>query len=168
MQVFQEQQAISEASCQQQLLEAAKLNYGNWALGAYQPGMSDEACLHLLAEPLQRLKQQYGYQSEDVVSLHPDTPKLDAMLAMFEKEHHHTDDEVRVILSGKGIFGIVPEQGEPFELHLEAGDWIVIPAYTRHWFTLGPDRHAVAVRVFKENPAWEAIYEPVLTETAKG
>jgi 1,2-dihydroxy-3-keto-5-methylthiopentene dioxygenase len=114
--------------------------------------------LETFAEPLQAIKQQHGYLTEDIVSLSPETPNLDGILENFIKEHHHTDDEVRVILYGHGIFGIIPEAGEPFELHLEAGDLIIVPAYTRHWFTLKEDRQVVALRIFKTPDGCTAIY----------
>jgi len=36
--------------------------------------------------------------------VNPATPNLEAMLARFDKEHTHDEDEVRFILSGRGIF----------------------------------------------------------------
>jgi cupin superfamily acireductone dioxygenase involved in methionine salvage len=75
-----------------------------------------------------------------------------------QQEHHHADDEVRVVLHGAGIFGFVPPEGEAFELEVEKGDWIVIPAFTRHYFYLTAEQTIIALRVFKESPQWEAIY----------
>jgi 1,2-dihydroxy-3-keto-5-methylthiopentene dioxygenase len=119
--------------------------------------------LDCFRESLEALKQRQGYLTEDIISLSPETPNLDTILAKFDKEHHHTDDEVRGILYGNGIFGIVPPDAEPFEIHVEAGDLIVVPAYTRHWFTLKEDREIVALRVFKTPEGWVALYEPVVT-----
>ncbi len=115
---------------------------------------------------LDAIKATHGYLTEDIVSLSPETPNLDAILAKFDKEHHHTDDEVRVILYGHGIFGIVPQEGDPFEIHMEAGDMIIVPAYTRHWFTLKEDREVVALRIFMTPAGWEAIYEQPEPATA--
>jgi cupin superfamily acireductone dioxygenase involved in methionine salvage len=42
------------------------------------------------------------YQSQDVISLSDTTPNLDELLKNFQREHHHTDDEVRFIVSGHG------------------------------------------------------------------
>jgi 1,2-dihydroxy-3-keto-5-methylthiopentene dioxygenase len=117
--------------------------------------------LHTLAPQLNALKQARQYQSEDIVALSPETPNLAALLKMFEKEHHHTDDEVRIILHGNSIFGLVLPTGKTLRLHVSAGDLLVLPAYFRHWFTLKEDCETVAIRVFKDNPQWEAIYEPV-------
>jgi 1,2-dihydroxy-3-keto-5-methylthiopentene dioxygenase len=117
-----------------------------------------EPVLATVAEPLAVLKQAHGYVSEDIVGLTPATPNLEGILQQFRAEHHHADDEVRVILHGQGIFGLVPPHAPPFELALEQGDWIVIPANTRHYFYLGPQRTVIALRVFKDDKGWQAIY----------
>jgi 1,2-dihydroxy-3-keto-5-methylthiopentene dioxygenase len=159
-----------EADTLAQLCKAAGVHYGVWHLPEAllqgealltSPDLQEEA-LKAVAVPLQTLKQSFGYTTQDIVGLHPNTPNLKAMLAAFEKEHHHSDDEVRVILHGTGIFGLLPPKQSAFELELSAGDWIVLPAYTRHWFTLAEDKTALALRVFKSNPQWQAIYEPVV------
>src|SRR4051812_16609189 len=46
------------------------------------------------------LSERRGYVTEDVISLSPATPNLEELLNNFIKEHHHTDDEVRFIVSG--------------------------------------------------------------------
>jgi 1,2-dihydroxy-3-keto-5-methylthiopentene dioxygenase len=117
--------------------------------------------LNWVKEPLSALKQQYGYTTEDIVALWPTTPGLEEKLAPFKQEHHHTDDEVRIILHGSGVFGFAPPNRAPYTLHLQAGECIVIPAYSRHWFTLGEEKTVVALRVFKQNPSWVAVYEPL-------
>jgi len=67
--------------------------------------------LDAVKTPLGELKSRFGYQYEDIVGLTPKTPNLDGILKAFRPEHHHEDDEVRVILHGAGIFGFVPKEG---------------------------------------------------------
>lgn len=142
---------VDEAIC----LEAARNpEYGRQVIARVQ-------------DRLDALKADYGYLTEDVVCLSPETPDLETLLAKFDKEHHHIDDEVRAVLYGGGVFGIAPETGEPFEIVVETGDLIVVPAYTRHWFTLTPERHIVALRVFKTPAGWNAIYEREALAEAK-
>ena len=114
--------------------------------------------LEAVKTPLAQLKRRFGYQYEDIVGLTPNTPNLDGILQAFRPEHHHTDDEVRVVLHGAGIFGFVPSVGDPFELEVQRGDWIVVPALTRHYFYLTETQTIIALRVFKDSPKWEAIY----------
>jgi cupin superfamily acireductone dioxygenase involved in methionine salvage len=151
-----------------QCCQEAGIRWGHWAElptktvseGFWQQptGVLQAEALTWVKQPLTHLKQRFGYLTEDLVALHPTTPDLTAKLAPFEREHHHADDEVRVILLGEGVFGICPPETRAFALKLEVGDWIVIPAHTRHWFTLTHVQTVVALRVFKEAPQWEAIY----------
>jgi|GEM_PF-6491615 len=119
---------------------------------------TEAATLQAIAKPLSDFKSAYGYGYQDIVGLTPETPNLEGILATFKPLHHHEDDEVRVMLYGAGIFGFTPEAGDPFELLLERGDWIIVPAYTKHYFYLTDEQTVIALRLFKENPKWEAIY----------
>jgi 1,2-dihydroxy-3-keto-5-methylthiopentene dioxygenase len=100
-----------------------------------------------------------GYKAQDVISLSESTPNLDVLLTNFKNEHHHTDDEVRFIVSGHGVFVIQGKNGEFFEVHLVPGDLISVPENTRHYFTLEEDRKVVAVRIFVTTEGWVPIYE---------
>ncbi len=99
-----------------------------------------------------------GYKAQDVISLSETTPNLDVLLTNFKNEHHHTDDEVRFIVSGHGVFVIQGKDDEFFEVHLVPGDLISVPENTRHYFTLEEDRKVVAVRIFVTTEGWVPIY----------
>jgi Uncharacterized conserved protein, contains double-stranded beta-helix domain len=53
-----------------------------------------------------RIKREHRYVDQDVVELLPDTPNLAVICAKFDKEHYHTEDEVRVVLEGDGVFDV--------------------------------------------------------------
>ncbi len=108
---------------------------------------------------IEKLKEKFGYKSADVVELTPGTPNLDGILSKFVKVHHHTDDEVRFTILGGGIFGIDPLTDPPFEIYVQPGDLLVVPANTMHWFDLTEEKTIKCIRVFKDNPKWEAVYE---------
>jgi 1,2-dihydroxy-3-keto-5-methylthiopentene dioxygenase len=110
-------------------------------------------------EEIDDLSRRRGYITEDVITLSPETPNLEQLLQNFKQEHHHTDDEVRFIVSGHGIFAIEGKDGRYFDVELEAGDLISVPAGARHYFTLMEDRRVVAVRIFKTKEGWVPIYE---------
>ncbi|MDA1614605.1 cupin domain-containing protein [Bacillus cereus] len=99
-----------------------------------------------------------GYKAHDVISLSNSTPNLDELLINFQKEHHHTDDEVRFIVSGHGIFAIEGKDGTFFDVELEPGDLISVPENARHYFTLQDDRQVVAIRIFVTTEGWVPIY----------
>lgn len=116
---------------------------------------------------IENVKKKFGYVSADCCSLNKSLPNLDTMLKPFMKEHHHTDDEVRFTVEGEGIFGINPLVDPSFEIYVEKGDLLVVPANTRHWFELTDKKDICCIRIFKENPKWEAIYEMPLMSIKK-
>ncbi len=128
----------------------------------WQPEVADKNISDPLVKyghQIQKLKKKFNYASADVCAMSPNTQNLDQMLSAFVKEHHHSDDEVRFTVEGEGIFGVNPLTDPPFQVYVESGDLLVVPANTRHWFNLTDKRNICCIRVFKENPKWEAIYE---------
>ena len=55
-------------------------------------------------EQVDALKKASGFQSVDVISLHPEHPQKEVMREKFLNEHIHTDDEVRFFVDGQGLF----------------------------------------------------------------
>lgn len=106
----------------------------------------------------QQLQQTAGYQSRDLIVLHPDLPNLDELLAKFDRIHTHAEDEVRYILDGAGVFGFVRPDGSQVELTVEAADYISVPAGTEHWFYLTPQRRIKAIRYFTGTAGWIPQY----------
>lgn len=115
--------------------------------------------LATFAAEIADISNRRGYQAQDVISLTDATPNLDELLVNFKREHHHSDDEVRFIVSGHGIFAIEGEAGKWFDVELNPGDLISVPENIRHYFTLQEDRKVVAVRIFVTTAGWVPIYE---------
>lgn len=70
--------------------------------------------LETFKEEIADISERRGYKAQDVISLSENTPNLDELLTNFKREHHHTDDEVRFIVSGHGIFVIQGKDGKFF------------------------------------------------------
>lgn len=103
------------------------------------------------------LANRRGYRTWDIISLSDATPNLDELLKKFESVHTHTEDEVRAITAGKGIFIIKgTDDVGYFDVELEAGDVISVPEHKAHFFTLMDNRQIVAVRLFIETEGWIA------------
>jgi 1,2-dihydroxy-3-keto-5-methylthiopentene dioxygenase len=96
--------------------------------------------------------QSVGYQSRDLIAIHPGIPGLDEMLSKFDRCHTHDDDEVRY------IFGFVRPDGSQVELTVEAEEYINVPAGTEHWFYLTEQRRVKAIRYFVDTAGWVPIY----------
>jgi 1,2-dihydroxy-3-keto-5-methylthiopentene dioxygenase len=115
--------------------------------------------LETFKDEIADISARRGYKAQDVISLSENTPNLDELLKNFKREHHHTDDEVRFIVSGHGVFVIQGKDGKFFDVELNPSDLISVPENTRHYFTLQEDRRVVAIRIFVTTEGWVPIYE---------
>ncbi|AZB42533.1 cupin domain-containing protein [Bacillus sp. FJAT-42376] len=149
-------------------LEQQEVIYENWDIQKL-PGhleekydLSDEEkdeILEVFKGEITDISKRRGYQAQDIISLSDKTPNLDELLKNFQQEHHHTDDEVRFIVSGHGVFIIQAKDGSFFNVELVPGDLISVPENIRHYFTLQEDRKVVAVRIFVTKEGWVPIYD---------
>jgi len=117
-----------------------------------------EAVLAAYAPEIEQLKARGGYVTADVIDVTSATPGLDAMLAKFNTEHWHDEDEVRFIIRGRGLFHIHPRQGPVIAIEVEAGDLLRVPRGTHHWFDLCADRNIRAIRLFQDKAGWTPHY----------
>ncbi len=117
-----------------------------------------EEILAAYAEPINKLKAEGGYVTADVINIQPTTPNLDAMLAKFDREHWHDEDEVRFIVKGSGLFHVHPKEGPVFRIDVTKGDMINVPRGTMHWFHLCSDRTIRAIRLFQDISGWTPHY----------
>ncbi|MFZ3589562.1 1,2-dihydroxy-3-keto-5-methylthiopentene dioxygenase [Bacillus sp. DJP31] len=124
--------------------------------------LSDEqkqAILEAFHTEIEDISKRRGYEAADVIALSELTPNLDQLLQNFKREHLHTDDEVRFIVSGHGIFIIKGKDDVFFDVRLNPGDLISVPENVVHYFTLQEDRKVVAVRIFVTTEGWVPIYK---------
>jgi len=117
-----------------------------------------EEVLAAYAEEIEKLKATGGYVTADVIDVNPGTPGLDAMLAKFNREHWHDEDEVRFIIRGRGLFHIHPADSPVIAIEVEAGDLIRVPRGTLHWFNLCESREIRAIRLFQDPAGWAPNY----------
>lgn len=135
------------------------IHYEQWPLAdRVNADAANEEILAAYAPEIERLKQQGGYVTADVINITPDIPGLDAMLNRFSQEHTHSEDEVRFILKGRGVFHVHPPAGAVFALQVDAGDLINVPAGTQHWFDLCSERTIRAIRMFQTQSGWTPFY----------
>lgn len=140
-------------------LSAQGIEYARWTPEHdLASDASSEAVLAAYAHEIDALKARGGYVTADVIDVRPETPDLDTMLARFNKEHWHDEDEVRFILEGRGLFHIHPVNGTVFAIEVESGDLIRVPRGTWHWFDLCGDRRIRAIRLFQETAGWTPQY----------
>jgi len=133
------------------------VDYERWNLDRVPPDASADEVLGAYADEIEEMKRRGGYVTADVIDVNPGTPHLDAMLARFDKEHTHDEDEVRFILSGRGIF-FLHINGRVASVEVGPGDMLRVPRGTTHWFTLCEDRRIRAIRWFQDTAGWTPHY----------
>lgn len=117
-----------------------------------------EAVLQAHDRYFNQLKESDGYQTRDLIVIHPGIPGLDGMLEKFDRIHTHDDDEVRYIVEGEGIFGFVFPDGAQARLTIQPGEYINVPKDTEHWFEVTDTRRIKAVRYFTSMEGWVPRY----------
>ena len=117
-----------------------------------------EEILSAYSSEIEDLKERGGYVTADVIDVNPATPGLDEMLAKFNREHWHDEDEVRFIIAGHGLFHIHTTSGVVLGIEVEAGDLIRVPRGTLHWFNLCADRRIRTIRLFQDTAGWTPHY----------
>jgi len=140
------------------------IRFEQWDVaGRIDADATNEEILAAYAPEIERLKSEHGFVTADVINVTPDTPGLDQMLQKFDKEHLHTEDEVRFTVRGSGVFHINPQTSPVFSVTVESGDLISVPNGTHHWFNLCSDRTIRCIRLFEDPTGWTPHYmeEPV-------
>jgi 1,2-dihydroxy-3-keto-5-methylthiopentene dioxygenase len=134
------------------------IEYERWTPSDELPADAPaDKVLEAYAHQIQTLKRRGGYVTADVIDVKPDTPNLDVMLAKFNKEHWHDEDEVRFIIEGRGIFHV--NAGDSvFVLEVAQGDLIRVPRGTHHWFDLCAEKRIRAIRLFQDPSGWTPHY----------
>jgi 1,2-dihydroxy-3-keto-5-methylthiopentene dioxygenase len=133
------------------------IDYERWDLSRVGADAPADAVLEAYAGEIETMKQRGGYRMADVIDVNPETPGLDAMLARFDKEHTHDEDEVRFILAGRGIF-FLNLGGRVVSIEVGPGDMLRVPRGTTHWFTLCEDRRIRTIRWFQDTTGWTPHY----------
>ena len=152
-----EDRVIRDEPAVRSALAGLGIDYEQWDLGRVAVDAPAEAVLAAFGAEIDEMKRRGGYTTADIIDVNPQTPGLDAMLARFDKEHTHSEDEVRFILAGRGIF-FLHLGGKVVSVEVGPGDLLRVPRGTTHWFTLCEDRRIRAVRWFQNTTGWTPHY----------
>ena len=157
--VQDENREITDPQEIREFLKPFSISYEKWDVeGRVGPEATNEEILDAYAPEIERLKEQGGFVTADVINVTPETPGLDDMLAKFNKEHTHSEDEVRFTIKGSGLFHIHPDNAPVFAIQVESGDLISVPTGTQHWFDLCADRTIRCIRLFEDMSGWTPHY----------
>ncbi|MCP3753619.1 cupin [Streptomyces sp. TBY4] len=137
------------------------VRYERWPVREDVPAdAGGDAVLTAYRAEIDRLTEEEGFATVDVVALHPDdadpgfAAKAKAAREKFLQEHtHDDDDEVRFFVAGSGIF-YLHVGGEVHAVLCERGDLLGVPKGTTHWFDMGTRPAFTAIRFFHEEDGW--------------
>ncbi len=139
-------------------LKAIGIRFEQWTTDAtVTADLTQEQVLAAYEKDIERLKQEGGYQTADVISLAEDHPAKDELRKKFLDEHTHSEDEVRFFVRGNGLF-YLHKDGKVFAMLCEQGDLISVPANTTHWFDMGGKPNFTAIRLFTNPEGWVASF----------
>ena len=149
---------VSDDQEVQQMLATVGVEYERWDLSRVPADATADKVMAAYAGEIDQMKRRCGFVTADVIDITPDGPGLDTMLAKFDKEHTHSDDEVRFIIGGRGIFFLNGGDGNVLSVEVVPGDMIRVPRGTTHWFTLCTERRIRAIRWFQDPAGWSPNY----------
>ena len=138
----------------QRELAAIGIPMQRWSASAVlAPDADQDTVLKAYAPAVAELNARYGFQSVDVVAMHPAHEQAEAARGKFLAEHTHDDFEIRFFVDGAGVF-YIRKHGKVYQTLCTAGDLIELPANTTHWFDMGPKPFFKAIRFFTKPDGW--------------
>lgn len=160
LRIFSEQDTVNPmlvASTHDFIAEQLKkigVRFEQWHTDAtIKPGASQDEVFAAYKSDIDKIVQEKGFKTVDVVSISPDHPDREAMRGKFLNEHFHKEDEVRFFVAGSGLFTLHVED-RVYEILCTQGDLIGVPDSTKHWFDMGPAPYFIAIRFFTEPDGW--------------
>ncbi|MDR2871911.1 MAG: acireductone dioxygenase [Xanthomonadaceae bacterium] len=134
------------------------VTFERWqASRSIEPGAAQAEVLAAYRHEIDRLIQERGFNSVDVVSIAPDTLNHEEMRKKFLEEHYHKEDEVRFFVAGSGQFNLHVD-GKVYEVECVKDDLIGVPDRALHWFDMGAEPYFVSIRFFTEPDGWVGYF----------
>jgi len=139
-------------------LEEVGVRFEQWQTHhSFESGADPETIIQAYRSDIDRLMEEEGYTTVDVVSLSADHPQKAELRQKFLNEHTHSEDEVRFFVGGSGLFSLHLAD-KVYEVLCEQGDLITVPDKTKHWFDMGPEPSFIAIRLFTNPAGWVAEF----------
>lgn len=130
-------------------VEVGRMDVGPASPGSVATQVSDPRALAAL-------QRRFAIRSADRVTLRPSDPRWPALRTQFLRRHTHADHEIRLFVSGRGLFELPGPAGTLAQLLCEPGDWVALPPHTPHAFDAGEHPAFDALRLFSQPKGWVA------------
>jgi 1,2-dihydroxy-3-keto-5-methylthiopentene dioxygenase len=139
-------------------LKAVDIQFERWnADRELAKNATQEEILATYEGPLNRMMKERGFVTADVISVHTEMPNHPELRQKFINEHTHGEDEARFFVDGCGIF-YIHKNGHVYAVLCERGDFLNVPAQTKHWFDMGPKPLLKVIRTFNTPDGWVADF----------
>lgn len=139
-------------------LQSIGVQFERWEASAnFSTDADNDTVLAAYRDSIEQLKQQYRFQSVDVIGLKPDHPDKASLRQKFLDEHIHDDFEIRFFVDGSGLFYLHVDD-KVYAVLCERGDLISVPANTTHWFDMGESPDFRCIRFFTTEDGWLASF----------
>ena len=148
---------IKDFAAIKQALNSINLDLELWDTKGVGNTASQEEILELYKTEVERIKTKHNFKGVDVVNMNPSIPveKVKDLREKFLAEHIHSDDEVRFFIEGQGVF-VVHQENKVYSILCTKGDFIAVPAGTKHWFEMTEQPDFKCIRFFGEDTGWIA------------
>jgi 1,2-dihydroxy-3-keto-5-methylthiopentene dioxygenase len=139
-------------------LNAIDVLFERWqAEHEFSADAEPEIILNAYRDSIDKLQQQFGFKSVDVISMTADNPQKSELRRKFLSEHTHNDFEVRFFVYGCGLF-YLHVADKVYVVLCNQGDLISVPAGVAHWFDMGENPNFKCVRLFSNDQGWIAEF----------
>lgn len=159
--IYQDQKLIEHShdeSYIQNLLKEIGIVYEIWQTDSQLNKNSNEEDIKIkYKDQIQKVLKDNDFSSFDIVSVQPDLEGIEELKAKFIPEHTHDDNEVRFFIDGEGLF-CINHNKRVYQILCQKGDYIAVPAHTKHWFDMGSKADFKCIRFFENKEGWIAKY----------
>lgn len=116
-------------------------------------------------EKVDQLAAERKYRNRDTICVTEEglggKEAYEQKLKIFYEEHLHEDEEIRYVLDGEGFFDVRDRKSDQWvRILVEKADLLIVPAGIYHRFTPTRLDYIKALRLFKDEPKWEAKPRP--------
>lgn len=108
------------------------------------------------ARALASLQRRFSIRSADRITVRPTDLRWPSLREQFRRRHLHDDHEIRIFVSGRGLFELPGPADTLAQLLCEPGDWLALPPATPHAFDAGEHPAFDALRLFSQPEGWVA------------
>jgi 1,2-dihydroxy-3-keto-5-methylthiopentene dioxygenase len=157
--IYKENQLTLSTNSSTEIEEAlAKINvaYQRWQ-SLNCENMTEAEIAENFKTEINETLEKNNFSSFDIVSIRPDIKGLEALKEKFIAEHIHNDNEVRFFIDGEGLF-CIHDNDYVYQILCQQGDYIAVPAQTKHWFDMGSKASFKCIRFFENPEGWVANY----------